>query len=278
MKRTFLSIDAADQYYLISSELTVGAPHFVKYPVFPVLAHKEGVPMSVTVGDIINDETKIDEELAIQADHILAGMERYIESGDHDGVNEIELLKVDDQYRLIIATEDDTESFDEASLAGALAHIGIQPLQYAAMLIPEYLPSSFIAALSDIDILHWQADGEYTDLDWDVTIKSATDTEARLSFDLVVSFNRADKRISLTSGFNQGHGFECFGTIYAKEKTSSRELMVAEVNRLNAEAEIKPHFYQMTIEHKEKWEILLNTLDSFDKVLDEWISNPELTK
>ncbi|MFS1428301.1 hypothetical protein LMH73_014410, partial [Vibrio splendidus] len=264
MKRNFINLDSIAEYYNLSAELSLEQPNYVQYVKFPIFAQNEGNPVSVTIGDMCGEQYHINPVLTIQADHILEGMAHYLESGDHDGIESIDLLMVDGAYRLVVTSEDESKHFDEKTLTEALAHIGVIPVQYSIFLTHEFLPNSFIAALSLIDVDFWQADSEYSDFDIDVLIKPKTEEHKRLSFTAVVSFNRIDKKVSVAFGCDQGDGFECFASIYADEQQSTRELIIAEIKSVNDKSQLRPELLSLTTEHADAFEKSLSILDSLD--------------
>ncbi|TOJ32019.1 hypothetical protein CGI42_27035 [Vibrio parahaemolyticus] len=52
-------------------------------------------------------------EIAYKADEILEMMHRYIESGDHDGIDNLEIVLIEDTYRLVTEIEDQEPDFFE---------------------------------------------------------------------------------------------------------------------------------------------------------------------
>ncbi len=100
----------------INANVEYGEPSYVRFIVHPVIASNETCS-GVHIGNLTGDEVTVFDELAERADEILAKMDKYVESGDHEGVELVDLLVISDgNYRLCLDTDGNVEHKDSAVL------------------------------------------------------------------------------------------------------------------------------------------------------------------
>ncbi|KAA1252640.1 hypothetical protein F0M16_21805 [Vibrio cholerae] len=119
MYKPFNELKDIPDYFRIENNVEMGSPSWVKHPVLPIFVHSDGIPASVEIGNVISGSISVRMEIAYKADEILEMMHRYIESGDHDGIDNLEIVLIEDTYRLVTEIEDqepdffETENLDE---------------------------------------------------------------------------------------------------------------------------------------------------------------------
>lgn len=126
MYKPFNELKEIPDYFRIENDVEMGSPSFVKHPVFPIFVHSDGVPASVEIGNVISGSISVRMEIAYKADEILEMMHRYIESGDHDGIDNLEIVLIEDKYRLVTEIEDqDPDFFETKNLDEIIAKISL---------------------------------------------------------------------------------------------------------------------------------------------------------
>ncbi|MGD1524233.1 hypothetical protein [Vibrio harveyi] len=113
---TFHSTADVKQHFGIQSEVEVGDPSYVRHIVHSVFVHNEGMPVSVQIGKLFSGEHRIDESVAKQADELLKSLEKYVESGDHEGVDSLELVILNNGYRLHKEFDGEIEQLDRPTV------------------------------------------------------------------------------------------------------------------------------------------------------------------
>lgn len=108
----FNSTEELKAHFGIQADVTIGEASYVKTIKHSIVASEEGCGTYVEVGTLIGNSIIANEDIAVKADGILGQLNKYLESGDHDGVISIEMLKLDSNYRLH-QTYDDERAYEQ---------------------------------------------------------------------------------------------------------------------------------------------------------------------
>lgn len=118
----FQSLDSAKAAVKAEATIELGQPSYVQFIEHPIVAHNDYIS-SVTVGSHSGTST-LYPELAENVDSFLAKMDNFIESGEVERIDSIDLLVVDKKYRLYVETESDTHSVDFENIADFDKYLG----------------------------------------------------------------------------------------------------------------------------------------------------------
>lgn len=119
----FQSTSDVKKHFSIHSDVVICDPSYVRTITHSVSVYNEGSPVSVQIGKLIGSDHYIHDHVAHKADSILASLEKYVESGDHDGVDSIELVIMNDGYRLHKEFEGEIEQLDKPTVEELLDFI-----------------------------------------------------------------------------------------------------------------------------------------------------------
>jgi hypothetical protein len=109
---TFSTTDSVKTAFNIQGIVEFGDPSQVSVIKHPVIVREnEDSPVSVQIGSLIGDTIYIDTALASKVNEIRAKLEKFLESGDHDGMAALDLIIIEKEgYRLY---GDPLESIDD---------------------------------------------------------------------------------------------------------------------------------------------------------------------
>lgn len=130
----FKSISELKVHFLISANVSIGEASFVQVVEHAVIARaSEDAYASVQIGVLRGDTYIVNDKIAKQAGALVDELERFVESGDHDGLLTLDLILISDgTYRLygvpmdgLSADGGEVDPFekDSSSLDGVLKEI-----------------------------------------------------------------------------------------------------------------------------------------------------------
>jgi hypothetical protein len=98
--------------FAIEGIVDIGDPSYVSVIKHPVIVREnEDSPVTVQIGSLIGNVIYIDTEVASKVNEIRAKIEKFLESGDHDGLAFLDLFIIEKEgYRLY---GDPLESIDD---------------------------------------------------------------------------------------------------------------------------------------------------------------------
>jgi len=97
--------------YHIKAKVSQDSQQYVQFIKHNLTASNEGSLSRVQIGEMAGTNF-VYTYLAMHADSLLEKMDKFVESGDHSGVDSIELVVIEDKYRLVLESPNDTHEVE----------------------------------------------------------------------------------------------------------------------------------------------------------------------
>lgn len=126
----FDTTEAVKEAFNIEGVVEVGESSYVKFIEHQINAASSiDSAVTVQVGKLTGNVIYVDENVAKRANELIKKLERYLESGDHDGLVTLEFIIMEEGYRLHGTPIDDIDENDEE----------VEPLEFDAESIDKVL-------------------------------------------------------------------------------------------------------------------------------------------